>query len=90
MRTTLDLPDAVFRKAKAKAALEGISLKALLTHYVSRGLEDSSHTPRPKRRSELPVIRRKGDITIPDLTAQLQSTFEEEEDLAKLMRSFRR
>jgi Ribbon-helix-helix protein, copG family len=30
MRTTLDLPDALLRQLKAKAALEGTSLKALM------------------------------------------------------------
>jgi hypothetical protein len=39
MRTTLELPDTLFRKIKAKAAMEGITLKRLLTLYVENGLE---------------------------------------------------
>ncbi len=38
MRTTLDLPDALLRQLKAKAALEGTSLKALMRNLVEKGL----------------------------------------------------
>jgi len=41
VRTTLDLPDDVFRKLKARAALEGLSLKDLITRYVTHGLQDA-------------------------------------------------
>ena len=37
MRTTLDLPDDLFRQVKAKAALEGATLKAMFTRYVESG-----------------------------------------------------
>ena len=90
MRTTLELPDEVFRKVKAKAAMEGITLKQLLTDYVSKGLEDTSSTPRPISRSKLPVIKRRGRAVIPNLTPELQATLQEAEDFAKLNRSFRR
>jgi hypothetical protein len=39
MRTTLDLPDSVFRQLKAKAAIEGTTLKALLGTLIARGLQ---------------------------------------------------
>lgn len=38
MRTTIDLPEALLRQLKAKAALEGTTLKALLHSMVERGL----------------------------------------------------
>ncbi len=52
MRTTLDLPDAVFRQLKAKAALEGTTLKALLGTLIARGLQspragNAAHPPVP-------------------------------------------
>lgn len=37
MRTTLDLPDELFRQLKARAALLGTSVKELLTSYVESG-----------------------------------------------------
>jgi hypothetical protein len=88
MRTTLDLPDELFRQVKAKAALEGSKLKELLTRYVESGLREAGQLPR--RRSNLPVIKRRGKLVIRNLTARRQNKLEEEEDLAKLRRSFRR
>ena len=38
MRTTLDLPDALLRQLKVKAASEGTTLKALVRSLVERGL----------------------------------------------------
>jgi hypothetical protein len=91
MRTTLDLPDDLFRQVKAKAALEGTKLKDLLTRYVESGLRQP--TPAGDRRlgrSTPPLIRRKGKRAIPSLTGAVQAKLEEEEDIAKLQRSFGR
>lgn len=91
MRTTLDLPDNLFRQAKAKAAVEGTTLKELLTRYVELGLRQPVGSPAPAaQRSELPVIKRRGRGIVPALTPELQAQIETEEDLAKLARSFRR
>ncbi len=48
MRTTLDLPDAVFRQLKSRAALEGLSLKDLIARYVANGLRvaEADHSGR--------------------------------------------
>ena len=56
MRTTLDLPDALFRELKAQAALRGMKLKDLLTLFVEQGLREKRSSVR--RRSPLPVARR--------------------------------
>lgn len=45
MRTTLDLPDPLFRTLKARAALQGRSLKDLVVSYVERGLREPSVPP---------------------------------------------
>ena len=91
MRTTLDLPDDLFRQVKAKAALDGTRLKDLLTRYVESGLRQSVQpaSQLPKR-SRLPVIKARGKRAIPNLTSELQAKLEEVEDLAKLRRSFGR
>ncbi len=34
MKTTLEIPDAIFRKAKASAALRGIPLRQLVTEAI--------------------------------------------------------
>jgi len=38
MRTTIDLPDDLFRRAKATAALQGKSLKELVASVLEKGL----------------------------------------------------
>lgn len=85
MRTTLDLPDPLFREVKARAAREGLKLKELLARYVEAGLrdEDGSARERPVvRREPLPVpIARRADGTVtPALSnAELNAILEEED-----------
>jgi Arc/MetJ family transcription regulator len=82
MRTTIDLPDELFRQAKAKAALDGLRLKDLITRFVEQGLKQgaSSTAPLKRQRSELPVTRAATGRTLPDLTnAEIHRILEEEE-----------
>jgi len=39
MKTTVDLPDPLFRRAKATAAQRGISMKTLFTRAIEKDLE---------------------------------------------------
>lgn len=39
MRTTLELPDLLFKHLKARAALEGSTLRDLVVQLVERGLQ---------------------------------------------------
>jgi hypothetical protein len=83
MRTTIDLPDELLRQAKAKAALDGMKLKDLLTRFVEQGLEQGalrSTAPLRRRRSELPVARAATGRVLPSLTnADIYRILEEEE-----------
>jgi hypothetical protein len=58
MRTTIDLSDDLFRQAKARAALSGITLKELIAGYIEQGLQQAESVPpaQPRQRSRLPVI----------------------------------
>ncbi|EHA62361.1 hypothetical protein [Synechococcus sp. WH 8016] len=58
MRTTLELPDPLFARLKARAASEQISLKQLLQSYVEQGLMAPTHSARPTTRSasQLPKV----------------------------------
>jgi hypothetical protein len=55
MRTTLDLPDSLFKKAKLQAVHEGVALKEVVTRALERGLaaksgtEDNARQSRAKR-----------------------------------------
>ena len=56
MRITVDIPDATYRKLKAKAAAQGCSVKEL----VLRGVERELGAGRRKTgRIELPIVRSK-------------------------------
>lgn len=49
MRTTVDLPADLFRKAKARAAARGESLKTLLTRAVATEIGQDRHSAAPRR-----------------------------------------
>ncbi len=67
MRTTIDLPEALFRKTKATAALEGSSLKELIIRAIEREVGGLGvKQPAQPQRVKLPLIqlrdRRKLDL----------------------------
>lgn len=67
MRTTLDLPDTLLRQLKAKAALEGTTLKELMRRLVERGLREPSE-PLPLRSTagaKLPSIKLGKPLNLP-------------------------
>jgi hypothetical protein len=81
----------LFRRVKAKAALEGATLKETLARYIESGLLQPAELGHPPAaRSKLPLIRRRGRTVVANLTSELQARLEEAEDLAKLHRSFGR
>ena len=55
MRTTVDIPDAIYRRLKSRAASEGRITKAL----ILRGVKEVLKTGRPKsaRKVALPIVR---------------------------------
>ena len=50
MRTSLDFPDHLFRHLKARAALEGTTLRDLVLSLIERGLNAPPHV------AELPSL----------------------------------
>jgi hypothetical protein len=45
MRTSVDFPDVLFRHLKARAALEGTSLRELVLQLIERGLSAPASAP---------------------------------------------
>ena len=45
VKTTLEIPDPLFRRAKAFAAQQGISLKDLVNDAIARRLESAARPP---------------------------------------------
>lgn len=62
MRTTVDIPDAVYRQLKMRAASEGSSAKALILRGVEQVLKVKGRTSR--RRVALPIVRSKHPGTV--------------------------
>ncbi len=58
MRTTLDLPDPIFRRLKAESALRGQKLKDLVAELIEGGLEGRPLESSARARSSLPRIRK--------------------------------
>ena len=73
MRTTIDLPDTLFREAKAVAALRDQSLKDVVVSALRRELRDGRGTParRRKRSTAFPSLACKGDFVIRPTKEQL-------------------
>jgi hypothetical protein len=58
MRTTVDIPDALYRRLKSRAAEEGVSVKRLLLRGAESAIAES---PMPRQRTiKLPLIKGHG------------------------------
>ncbi len=80
MKTTIEIPEKLFRKVKARAALEGISLR----EFVLRGLQLAIQNPSEQvihRRVNFPLIP--ADQNQPRLTdEQVYEALNADEDLS--------
>ena len=72
MRTTVDLPDALFKRVKAEAALRGMRLKEFITQSLEQSL--AGHRDDLKlRRVRLPLIRSSGKHSINPTREQIDA-----------------
>ena len=89
MRTTVELPPELMKKAKAQAAARGESLKTLLTRAVASELGRSTRPVEPASRVQLPLFgnpkRKPVNVSARDIELALS-----EEDEAKLASRSRR
>ena len=92
MRTTIDLPDPLFREVKTRAVQQGMKLKDLVANYIEAGLRGRNHpaaNPGPRLRSPFPIAREVNGSVTPALTnAQLHAILNEE-DLAEYHKLFK-
>lgn len=68
MRTTIDIPDALYRRLKARAAAEGKPAKTLILKAVEQAMDAPQKT---KKRIVIPVIRSKEPGTLRLTNAQI-------------------
>jgi hypothetical protein len=62
MRTTVDIPDALYRELKSKAAREKVTVKQLILRGVQ--VELKGRVTKRKRRVTFPIIRSKNPGTL--------------------------
>ena len=65
MRTSFDLPDDLMRHLKARAALEGRSLRDLVLELVNRGLKAPPPSAAQFTSAGLPTVRLGRPLTLP-------------------------
>jgi hypothetical protein len=77
MKTTLDIPDPLFRQAKARAALRGVSLR----QYVAEALEEKFTAPASGRSGSVEPPWMRGFGALADLhleTSKIEALISEE------------
>jgi len=83
MRTTIELPDAIFEEAKARAVQEGVTLEELLVTYIEAGLRGPQRSGRDtvaRNPHRLPVAWKADGTVTPALSnAELYAILEDEE-----------
>ncbi len=76
MRTTIDIPTPLFKQVKARAALQGRSLKDYMTELLQAEISNplGAYSERSKKPVKLPLIRGKCGPMISVLTnAQIEA-----------------
>jgi len=78
MKTTIEIPEPLFRQAKARAAMDGITLRDLFVYGLQLAVQNS---PTPaKQRAAFPLIR--SDKSSPPLTdEQIYAALNTDEEL---------
>ncbi len=76
MKTTIDMPDDLFRAAKASAALHGTTLRQLVTETLRQALKSSA---RKGRAGEPPWMKSFGALSdLSPETRRIQALIDEE------------
>ena len=82
MRTTIDIPDALFREIKSAAALGGETLKSFVLRAARKELSTGA-VPARKNRIELPLVNSKEASY--DTSPERLNAILEEEDLEQFV-----
>jgi hypothetical protein len=59
MRTTIDIPESIYRQLKLRAAKEGITIREIVLEGVTTRLRGGEESQERKRGPRFPVIRAK-------------------------------
>lgn len=72
MRTTVDLPDSLFRDLKVAAARRGMSMKSLVTRALEKELGVRRASAKARARVRLPLIRARRPGTLNLTNTQIE------------------
>jgi hypothetical protein len=71
MRITIDIPGQLYKQVKARAALQGRTVREIVLKGIEREMRDTPAIKAKKKRIQLPLIRgkrtRKIDLTNVDM-----------------------
>lgn len=95
MRTTVDIPEPILRRAKAEAALRGMELKDFVTEALRAALRDPrvretspAYSEEPEQRLAddcvFPLIRGEGGPALRDATGDSLNRLLEDEDAGRI------
>ena len=73
MRTTVDLPDPLFKRVKAEAALRGMKLRDFIARSLEQALSGGSRESR-SRRVKLPLVKGNGKRLIDPTREELDAS----------------
>ncbi len=92
MKTTLEIPDDLYREVKTRAASQNRKLKDLVAEALRLLIEraDRDRQPVGQRASPFPLIRGKAGPLLKILDNSLIAQLQEEEDIERLRRTSRR
>jgi hypothetical protein len=83
MRTTIDLPEDLYRTLKVRAGMTGLKLRELVQQLIEQGLRSPRSEPSAGRRAPPPVIILPRGVPIPAVSNEEIRRIEEGEDEAK-------
>ncbi len=90
MRTTIDLPDELYRTLKTRAAISGVTMRELVQGLIEQGLAKAEPANQASTMREPPPVIIPATGTPITITPEDIHRLEEEDDLERYARSFGR
>jgi hypothetical protein len=90
VKTTLEIPDPLFRRVKAQAAVEGLKLKEVVASALAAYLIRPRPVSKNVRPCPFPLIRGKTGTIMKQMNNETIAMLQEKEDLERHRRPFGR
>jgi hypothetical protein len=91
VKTTLEIPDGLFKELKAKAAMQGLRMKDVVASALKSYLTQLPlHPKRGLPKCPFPLVRGPGGPLLKEINNQTIAKLDEEEELERYRRSLGR